>query len=215
MYGPLRFTRTDLVASTIQRGRDFGLRSYADVRDALDLPPVETFEDLNPELSSSNPKVKPPKENLRSMPRRSVTLCCPRPVSCYTMLQTFIEETSQNWSSSPADFWSLSAARVRSFQPSSWTSLSGSGTGTVFGSRTGRTGTLPFNRPPEQTVGSSQQDGRVLQVVHRAGDSEDPQDDLPSRPCRSHKCRSRRSAGECVFLEGWCTNILVFTTSTC
>lgn len=62
MYGPLRFTRTDLVAVTVQRGRDFGLRSYADVRDALDLPPVETFEDLNPELSSSNPKVKPPKE---------------------------------------------------------------------------------------------------------------------------------------------------------
>lgn len=60
MYGPLRFTRTDLVAVTVQRGRDFGLRSYADVRDALDLPPVKTFEDLNPELSSSNPKVKPP-----------------------------------------------------------------------------------------------------------------------------------------------------------
>ncbi|TWW76018.1 Dual oxidase 1 [Takifugu flavidus] len=57
MYGPLRFTRTDLVAVTVQRGRDFGLRSYADVRNALDLPPVETFEDLNPELSSSNPKL--------------------------------------------------------------------------------------------------------------------------------------------------------------
>lgn len=64
MYGPLRFTRTDLVAVTVQRGRDFGLRSYADVRDALDLPPVETFEDLNPELSSSNTKVKPPKETV-------------------------------------------------------------------------------------------------------------------------------------------------------
>lgn len=60
------------MASTIQRGRDFGLRSYADVRAALDLPPVETFEDLNPELSSSNPKVKPPKENLGPTPRRSV-----------------------------------------------------------------------------------------------------------------------------------------------
>lgn len=146
MYGPLRFTRTDLVAVTVQRGRDFGLRSYTDIRDALDLPPVETFEDLNPELSSSNPKVKPPEGILGQTPRQSVTLCRPGPVSCYAMLQTFIAETSQNWSSSPADFWSLSAARVRSFQPSSWTSLSGSGTGTVFGSRTGRTGTLPFNR---------------------------------------------------------------------
>lgn len=58
MYGPLRFTRTDLVALTIQRGRDFGLGSYTEVRKALGLPPVETLEDLNPELSSSNPKVK-------------------------------------------------------------------------------------------------------------------------------------------------------------
>lgn len=215
MYGPLRFTRTDLVAVTVQRGRDFGLRSYADVRNALDLPPVETFEDLSPELSSSNPKVKLPNETFGQTPRRSVTLCCPRPVSCYATLQIFITVTSQNWSSSPADFWSLSAARVRSFQPSSWTSLSGSGTGTVFGSRTGRTGTLPFNRPSEQTVASSQRDARVLQVVHGGGDSEDPQDDLPSRPCQGHECRSRRSAGGRVLLEGWCTNILVFTTSTC
>lgn len=57
MYGPLRFSRTDLVAVTIQRGRDFGLRSYAEVRNSLDLPPVVTFDELNPELSSSNPKV--------------------------------------------------------------------------------------------------------------------------------------------------------------
>lgn len=70
------------MAVTVQRGRDFGLRSYADVRQALDLPPVETFEDLNPELSSSNPKVKPPKEILGQTPRWSVTLSCPRPLSC-------------------------------------------------------------------------------------------------------------------------------------
>lgn len=59
MYGPLRFTRTDLVALTIQRGRDFGLQSYTEVRKTLDLPPVQTFEEINPELSRTDPQVKP------------------------------------------------------------------------------------------------------------------------------------------------------------
>lgn len=57
MYGPLRFTRTDLVAMTIQRGRDFGLRSYTEVRKALDLPPVRTFEEINPTLNQTNPQL--------------------------------------------------------------------------------------------------------------------------------------------------------------
>ncbi|MEQ2230819.1 hypothetical protein ILYODFUR_033221 [Ilyodon furcidens] len=57
MYGPLRFSRTDLVALTIQRGRDFGLQSYTETRRALDLPPVKTFEEINPELSSINPQL--------------------------------------------------------------------------------------------------------------------------------------------------------------
>lgn len=57
MYGPLRFSRSDLVALTIQRGRDFGLRSYTEVRKALDLPPLKTFEDINPELYRTNPQV--------------------------------------------------------------------------------------------------------------------------------------------------------------
>lgn len=58
MYGPMRFTRTDLVAMTIQRGRDFGLPSYTEIRRALDLPPVKTFEEINPELTRTNPQVK-------------------------------------------------------------------------------------------------------------------------------------------------------------
>ncbi|XP_037539498.1 dual oxidase 1 [Nematolebias whitei] len=57
MYGPLRFTRTDLVALTIQRGRDFGLQSYNSLRNALDLPPVNTFEEINPELNRTNPQL--------------------------------------------------------------------------------------------------------------------------------------------------------------
>ncbi|XP_068170354.1 dual oxidase 1 isoform X2 [Antennarius striatus] len=57
MYGPLRFTRSDLVAMTIQRGRDFGLQSYTEVRKALDLSPVKSFEEINSELSKTNPKL--------------------------------------------------------------------------------------------------------------------------------------------------------------
>lgn len=132
----------------------------------------------------------------------------PHPDSCYGMLQNFTTETSRNWSSSPGDFWSLSTARVQFSQPSSWTSLSGSETGIVFGSRTDRTGTLPSDRPSEQAVATSTT-VVCLQVVHGGGHSEDPQDDLPPRPGRGHERRSRRSAGECVFLGGWCTNILI------
>ncbi|KAM3608924.1 uncharacterized protein V6R79_006848 [Siganus canaliculatus] len=57
MYGPLRFTRSDLVAKTIQRGRDFGLQSYIEVRKALDLPPVTSFQDINSELNRTNPQL--------------------------------------------------------------------------------------------------------------------------------------------------------------
>ncbi|XP_061825723.2 dual oxidase 1 [Nerophis lumbriciformis] len=57
MYGPLKFTRTDLVASTVQRGRDFGLGSYTEVRQALNLPPVKTFDDINLKLNRTNPQL--------------------------------------------------------------------------------------------------------------------------------------------------------------
>ncbi|XP_077451407.1 dual oxidase 1 [Stigmatopora argus] len=57
MYGPLKFTRTDLVALTVQRGRDFGLGSYAKVRQALNLPPVNRFQDINPQLNKANTKL--------------------------------------------------------------------------------------------------------------------------------------------------------------
>lgn len=57
MYGPLRFSRSDAVAVTIQRGRDFGLPSYSEVRQALDLPPLRTWADLNPALNQSSPQL--------------------------------------------------------------------------------------------------------------------------------------------------------------
>uniref|UniRef100_A0A4W5PMN0 NAD(P)H oxidase (H2O2-forming) n=1 Tax=Hucho hucho TaxID=62062 RepID=A0A4W5PMN0_9TELE len=49
MYGPLRFSRSDLVALTVQRGRDFGLPSYNQVREGLGLAPMERWGDINPQ----------------------------------------------------------------------------------------------------------------------------------------------------------------------
>ncbi|CAH6787971.1 dual oxidase 1 [Phodopus roborovskii] len=55
--GPLKFSRTDYLASCLQRGRDLGLPSYIKARAALGLPPVSHWQDINPELSRSNDTV--------------------------------------------------------------------------------------------------------------------------------------------------------------
>nr|XP_048315692.1 dual oxidase 1 [Myodes glareolus] len=52
--GPLKFSRTDYVASSLQRGRDLGLPSYTKARAALGLPPISHWQDINPSLSRSN-----------------------------------------------------------------------------------------------------------------------------------------------------------------
>ena len=57
MYGPLKFSRSDLVSLTIQSGRDNGLPSYKQARAAFDLPPVSQWEDINPQLKTTNPRV--------------------------------------------------------------------------------------------------------------------------------------------------------------
>uniref|UniRef100_A0A674EPN0 NAD(P)H oxidase (H2O2-forming) n=1 Tax=Salmo trutta TaxID=8032 RepID=A0A674EPN0_SALTR len=57
MYGPMRFSRSDLVALTVQRGRDFGLPSYNQVREGLGLAPVERWGDINPQLNTTNPQL--------------------------------------------------------------------------------------------------------------------------------------------------------------
>nr|XP_006628861.1 PREDICTED: dual oxidase 2-like [Lepisosteus oculatus] len=57
MYGPMKFSRSDLVALTIQRGRDNGLPSYNTARAAFGLKPVLSWEDINPELFKAKPQL--------------------------------------------------------------------------------------------------------------------------------------------------------------
>ncbi|XP_034350163.1 dual oxidase 1 [Arvicanthis niloticus] len=52
--GPLKFSRTDYLASCLQRGRDLGLPSYTKAREALGLSPISHWQDINPALSRSN-----------------------------------------------------------------------------------------------------------------------------------------------------------------
>ncbi|KAG9331932.1 hypothetical protein JZ751_016569 [Albula glossodonta] len=57
MYGPMTFSRSDLVAMTVQRGRDNGLPTYNQARAALSLEPVTRWGDINPELNATNPQL--------------------------------------------------------------------------------------------------------------------------------------------------------------
>ncbi|XP_025924081.1 dual oxidase 2-like [Apteryx rowi] len=49
-YGPLKYTRTDYVASWLQRGRDIGLPTYNQAREQFGLKPLQTWTDLAPHL---------------------------------------------------------------------------------------------------------------------------------------------------------------------
>ncbi|CAN8187861.1 unnamed protein product [Coccothraustes coccothraustes] len=49
-YGPLKYSRTDYVASWIQRGRDFGLPTYNQVRQHFGLEPLQNWSSLAPHL---------------------------------------------------------------------------------------------------------------------------------------------------------------------
>ncbi|XP_056355441.1 dual oxidase 2-like [Oenanthe melanoleuca] len=49
-YGPLKFSRTDFVASWVQRGRDFGLPTYNQARQRFGLEPLQNWSDLAPHL---------------------------------------------------------------------------------------------------------------------------------------------------------------------
>lgn len=49
-YGPLKYSRTDLVASQLQRARDMGLPTYNRARQHFGLRPLHSWQDLGPHL---------------------------------------------------------------------------------------------------------------------------------------------------------------------
>ncbi|KAL3865900.1 hypothetical protein ACJMK2_043248 [Sinanodonta woodiana] len=51
VFGPLEFSRRDLAALNIQRGRDHGVADYNTVRKAFRMKPKETFESINVEYN--------------------------------------------------------------------------------------------------------------------------------------------------------------------
>jgi len=58
VFGPLEFSRRDLMAVNIQRGRDHGLPDYNTAREFFGLPRITCWRDINPalydEVSGSN-----------------------------------------------------------------------------------------------------------------------------------------------------------------
>lgn len=57
LFGPMEFTRRDLGALNIMRGRDNGLPDYNTARQAFNLPKKEDWHDINPELFDSQPEL--------------------------------------------------------------------------------------------------------------------------------------------------------------
>lgn len=57
LFGPLDFSRRDLAALNIMRGRDNGLPDYNTVRQAFKLPKITKWEDINPDLYSKQSEI--------------------------------------------------------------------------------------------------------------------------------------------------------------
>ncbi|XP_053408593.1 dual oxidase-like isoform X3 [Mercenaria mercenaria] len=56
-YGPLHFSRHDLISQTIMRGRDYGLPDYNTVRVQIGLERITSWDDINPWLNQTNPNL--------------------------------------------------------------------------------------------------------------------------------------------------------------
>uniref|UniRef100_A0A2P2I0U3 NAD(P)H oxidase (H2O2-forming) n=1 Tax=Hirondellea gigas TaxID=1518452 RepID=A0A2P2I0U3_9CRUS len=57
LFGPLEFSRRDLGALNIMRGRDNGLPDYNTVRKCFHLPIMDKWENINPSLAAKNPEI--------------------------------------------------------------------------------------------------------------------------------------------------------------
>lgn len=57
LFGPLEFSRRDLMAINIQRGRDHGLPDYNTARKEYNLSEITNFTDINSQLFAEKPDV--------------------------------------------------------------------------------------------------------------------------------------------------------------
>ena len=74
VFGPLDFSRRDLMAINMQRARDHGLPDFNSARMAYGLPPLRNFEDLNP-LYGAVDDVTRSIENLREVYNNDISKC--------------------------------------------------------------------------------------------------------------------------------------------
>ncbi|KAL3866800.1 hypothetical protein ACJMK2_044068 [Sinanodonta woodiana] len=65
LFGPLEFSRRDLVAINIQRARDHGLPDYNTVREAYGLPRRQTWEEINNSTYNGSLYMEKPIQDLR------------------------------------------------------------------------------------------------------------------------------------------------------
>ncbi|KAK3606293.1 hypothetical protein CHS0354_037969 [Potamilus streckersoni] len=65
LFGPLEFSRRDLVAINIQRARDHGLSDYNTIREAYGLPRRQTWEEINTSMYNGSLYMQGPIDNMR------------------------------------------------------------------------------------------------------------------------------------------------------
>ena len=57
LFGPMEFSRRDLAAINIMRGRDNGLPDYNEVRKCHGLPKINSWQNINSKLFEESPEI--------------------------------------------------------------------------------------------------------------------------------------------------------------